>query len=296
MNSKERKRLSEEKWRKATFKDGVIFAWVVADNEDICLKLLQIILPELNIANIVKIRNEDSRKKNKIFHGVRFDVFAEDEQGRMYDIEMQIANNHDLGQRMSYYQSNLVSRSVRQGQSFVSKVDTYVIFICDFDFGKQGLPKYTTNLVINETGEVIDNKEHNIVLNIRAKDFSSLGYEVNAFLEYVKSNKISNQLTKNIDDKVKELKKSTERKKSYMVYEQELLTREYYAEQKGLQKGLQKGREEGKKEGRKENIIDSIKKLDSQGYDKKQIIDSITAVTAFTAEEISQCYDEIMVK
>ena len=292
MNNKEKERLSEEKWRRATFRDSVIFAWIIADNEDICLKLLQIILPELNITNIVKIRNEDNQKKDKVFHGVRFDVFAEDEQGRMYDIEMQIANNHDLGKRISYYQSNLVSRSVREGQSFVNKVDTYVIFICNFDFGKQGLPKYTTSLIINETGEIVDNKEHNVILNVKSKDFSSLGSEVKAFLEYVKSNKVSNQLTKDIDDKVKELKKSTERKKSYMGYEQELLTREYYAEQKGLQKG----RAEGKKEGRRENIIDSIKKLDSQGYNKKQIIDSIAAVTTFTAEEISQCYDEIMVK
>lgn len=292
MNNKEKERLSEEKWRRATFRDSVIFAWIIADNEDICLKLLQIILPELNITNIVKIRNEDNQKKDKVFHGVRFDVFAEDEQGRMYDIEMQIANNHDLGKRISYYQSNLVSRSVREGQSFVNKVDTYVIFICNFDFGKQGLPKYTTSLIINETGEIVDNKEHNVILNVKSKNFSSLGSEVKAFLEYVKSNKVSNQLTKDIDDKVKELKKSTERKKSYMGYEQELLTREYYAEQKGLQKG----RAEGKKEGRKENIIDSIKKLDSQGYNKKQIIDSIAAVTTFTVEEISQCYDEFMIK
>lgn len=292
MNNKEKERLSEEKWRRATFRDSVIFAWIIADNEDICLKLLQIILPELNITNIVKIRNEDNQKKDKVFHGVRFDVFAEDEQGRMYDIEMQIANNHDLGKRISYYQSNLVSRSVREGQLFVNKVDTYVIFICNFDFGKQGLPKYTTSLIINETGEIVDNKEHNVILNVKSKDFSSLGSEVKAFLEYVKSNKVSNQLTKDIDDKVKELKKSTERKKSYMGYEQELLTREYYAEQKGLQKG----RAEGKKEGRRENIIDSIKKLDSQGYNKKQIIDSIAAVTTFTAEEISQCYDEFMIK
>ena len=136
----------EKKWEKAGFKDSVIFAWVVSENKDICLEILQIILPELNITRIVEIRSEDTRKDSRVLRGVRFDVYVEDDKGRMYDIEMQVNNNHDLGKRLSYYQSNLVRQSLTEGQSFLEKVDTYVIFICDYDFGGSGLPRYTTKL------------------------------------------------------------------------------------------------------------------------------------------------------
>lgn len=282
----------EKKWEKAGFKDSVIFAWVVSENKDICLEILQIILPELNITRIVEIRSEDTRKDSRVLRGVRFDVYAEDDKGRMYDIEMQINNNHDLGKRLSYYQSNLVRQSLTEGQSFIEKVDTYVIFICDYDFGGSGLPRYTTKLVLNETGKEIDTGEHNVILNAKAKEFVGVSEKLKAFLKYVNSSLVTNDLTQRIETSVKNLKKSVERKGSYMTYEQEMLTREYYAREEGRKEG----REEGREEGKKGLLEKAIKKLSKQGHDKAKIVEMIASVNDVSKDEVNKIYDEIFIK
>lgn len=274
----------EKKWEKAGFKDSVIFAWVVSENKDICLEILQIILPELNITRIVEIRSEDTRKDSRVLRGVRFDVYVEDDKGRMYDIEMQVNNNHDLGKRLSYYQSNLVRQSLTEGQSFLERVDTYVIFICDYDFGGSGLPRYTTRLILDENGKTIDTGEHNVILNAKAKDFAGVSEKLKAFLEYVNSSLVTSDLTQRIETSVKNLKKSVERKGSYMTYEQEMLTREYYA------------RKEGKEEGKKDLLEKAIKKLSKQGHDKAKIVEMISSVNDVSQDEVSKIYDEIFVK
>ena len=274
----------EKKWEKAGFKDSVIFAWVVSENKDICLEILQIILPELNITRIVEIRSEDTRKDSRVLRGVRFDVYVEDDKGRMYDIEMQVNNNHDLGKRLSYYQSNLVRQSLTEGQSFLEKVDTYVIFICDYDFGGSGLPRYTTRLILDENGKTIDTGEHNVILNAKAKDFAGVSEKLKAFLEYVNSSLITSDLTQRIETSVENLKKSVERKGTYMTYEQEMLTREYYA------------RKEGREEGQKDLLEKSIKKLSKQGHDKAKIVEMISSVNDVSQDEVSKVYDEIFVK
>lgn len=278
----------EKKWEKAGFKDSVIFAWVVSENKDICLEILQIILPELNITRIVEIRSEDTRKDSRVLRGVRFDVYVEDDKGRMYDIEMQVNNNHDLGKRLSYYQSNLVRQSLTEGQSFLEKVDTYVIFICDYDFGGSGLPRYTTRLILDENGKTIDTGEHNVILNAKAKDFAGVSEKLKAFLEYVNSSLITSDLTQRIETSVENLKKSVERKGSYMTYEQEMLTREYYARKEG--------RKEGREEGKKDLLEKSIKKLSKQGHDKAKIVEMISSVNDVSQDEVSKVYDEIFVK
>lgn len=274
----------EKKWEKAGFKDSVIFAWVVSENKDICLEILQIILPELNITRIVEIRSEDTRKDSRVLRGVRFDVYVEDDKGRMYDIEMQVNNNYDLGKRLSYYQSNLVRQSLTEGQSFLEKVDTYVIFICDYDFGGSGLPRYTTRLTLDENGKTIDTGEHNVILNAKAKDFAGVSEKLKDFLEYVNSSLITSDLTQRIETSVENLKKSVERKGSYMTYEQEMLTREYYA------------RKEGREEGKKDLLEKSIKKLSKQGHDKAKIVEMISSVNDVSQDEVSKVYDEIFVK
>ena len=274
----------EKKWEKAGFKDSVIFAWVVSENKDICLEILQIILPELNITRIVEIRSEDTRKDSRVLRGVRFDVYVEDDKGHMYDIEMQVNNNHDLGKRLSYYQSNLVRQSLTEGQSFLEKVDTYVVFICDYDFGGSGLPRYTTRLILDENGKTIDTGEHNVILNAKAKDFAGVSEKLKAFLEYVNSSLITSDLTQRIETSVENLKKSVERKGSYMTYEQEMLTREYYA------------RKEGREEGKKDLLEKSIKKLSKQGHDKAKIVEMISSVNDVSQDEVSKVYDEIFVK
>ncbi|WP_316244699.1 PD-(D/E)XK nuclease family transposase [Lactobacillus amylolyticus] len=61
------------------------------------------ILPEIKIESIDWLEKQkelnDYHRKQK---GVRLDILVKDEDQRLYDVEMQIANNHDIGSRMRY--------------------------------------------------------------------------------------------------------------------------------------------------------------------------------------------------
>ena len=103
-------------------------------------------------------------------------------------------------------------------------------------------------------------------------------------MEYVNSSLVTSDLTQRIETSVKNLKKSVERKGSYMTYEQEMLTREYYA------------RKEGREEGKKNLLENFIKKLSKQGYDKEKVVENVADSTGVPKDEVSKVYDEIFVK
>lgn len=57
-------------WEQATFKNSVIFAWIVSEHPEVCLELLQLILPELAVTEIFEVISEYTQKaslKNQEF-------------------------------------------------------------------------------------------------------------------------------------------------------------------------------------------------------------------------------------
>ena len=50
-------------WNLAGFKDGMIFSWIISEHKDICLELLQLILPDLGIVDVKNIKKEDMKVK-----------------------------------------------------------------------------------------------------------------------------------------------------------------------------------------------------------------------------------------
>lgn len=63
---------------------------------------------------------------------------AKDDQGRIYDIEMQTTNKHDLEQRMPYYATGLNKFTLKSGEPYLHLKSSYVLFLCTFDPFVQG--------------------------------------------------------------------------------------------------------------------------------------------------------------
>src|SRR5699024_4339696 len=275
----------ELKWRRATIKNDLIFTWLFFENKKLTLRLLQIILPELNIKKVGDTQRENNQKKNKIYRGVRFDVLAEDEQGRTYDIEMQVANNDDLGKRISYYQGKLSAKSLNEGEKFFEKRDTYVIFICDFDFFGLNLPMYhTTTRLEEDINKVVDTGEYNVILNSRATDFSTVSIEVKAFLEYVRDNKVTDDFTRSLDKEIRKIKENTEGMESFKRYEEKLAKERYNAGKRA------------KEEARRELVINAIKNQEKLGNSRQDIIDSVATFLGIDKSDVEKCYDELLIK
>ncbi|WP_225360568.1 Rpn family recombination-promoting nuclease/putative transposase [Ligilactobacillus salivarius] len=244
----------EKRWQQATIKRDVIFTKTFGDNKALTLELLNIILPELKIKEIIDIVPEDRQKENIVYRGVRFDVYAKDEKGRGYDIEMQVVNHHDLGKRIAFYQNKLSSRALNPGQYFFEKRDTYVIFVCDFDYFNQGLPIYHTTMRLEEDlNKVVDTGEYNVILNSRAKDFSSVSPEVKAFLDT---------------------------RDSFMDWEEKLAEERYYTDK------------EAREEERSSNISGVIQELNDDGMSKEQVIRIVSNSFKITKKEAQEYYDK----
>ena len=61
--------------------------------------------------------------------GIRIDIYAKDNQGNVYDIEMQSTEETDLHLRTRYYHSEMDSYQIRAGQKYKNLKNSVVIFL-----------------------------------------------------------------------------------------------------------------------------------------------------------------------
>lgn len=111
--------------------DDVMFQNVMKDPIN-CKNFLQAVLPEIKIKS-VEVRTQerigyDKKKKFSVL-----DVWARDDQNRLFDIEMQVSNQHDLAMRARYYMHALDEDSLHSGEKTIKLAPAYVIFIVPFD-------------------------------------------------------------------------------------------------------------------------------------------------------------------
>ena len=71
--------------------------------------------------------------------GIRLDVYVEDENETVYDIEMQPTKKTNLPKRSRYYQGMIDLNLIERGADFNELKKSYVIFICLEDPFKEGL-------------------------------------------------------------------------------------------------------------------------------------------------------------
>lgn len=190
---------------------------------------------------------------------------------------------------MAYYQNTLGVNSLKSGTPFTKKNHTYVIFICDYDPFGLDLPRYDIEARLKQDLSImVETGEHNIAFNARAKKWTGISKGLRAFLTYIHNNRVTDEFTQELDNSVKELKKNTERRGTYMTLERELIERAYYARQEGLQEGLQ--------EGELQNAIKNAKRIIElslqQGLDEDYIINFAHEVTDLSVEELKKIYDE----
>ena len=131
----------EKKWESLTIQNNFVFGKVMESNPDLCRRLLE---------KILKVRIKEISK------GIRIDVYVEDKnKNRSFDIEMQVANNDVLEDRMRYYQDLIDMDKLQKGTKKYRKLgETYIIFICPFDYLKDKRHIYTIRERCEENPEL----------------------------------------------------------------------------------------------------------------------------------------------
>lgn len=264
------------------FTEDKVFGWVM-ENKDFCKYILQIILPEINIKRIDLL--EKQKELNDFHHDqkdVRLDILVEDTEQRLYDVEMQVANRHDLGPRMRYYLSKLDSEySLGKGKTYHDLKEAYVIFLCPFDPEGEGLLKYSAHTYLDQNrAKRLNDGAHKVIINSKGSSVGA-GKELQALAKLMNNETVDlNQHFIYAQNKIKEINEDPEKRSIIMEYETKMLERERDAEEIGLQKGMQRGMHEGMQAGIKQGMQQGIQtgmletvKKDIQSYRKFGISD-----------------------
>ena len=235
----ERRREAEKKWEKADISNDFIFYKVMTENYDLCLKLAQIILPDLNITELKYANAQETVKESHDAKGVCLDIFVKDGFGRVIDIEMQVVSAKNLPKRSRYYQSAVDMTMLKAGESYSKLKCSYIIFICLDDPFELNRKIYTFGDACYEVPELkLNSGALKIFLNASGIA-GEINGELDQFLKYVNGEDIDNpaDFIDRFQNAVFLGKQNSEWRREFMI-----------ATMRDLEK-IEEGREEGREEG-----------------------------------------------
>ena len=273
-----------KQFKNLTIQDDFMFAKVMTANLELTKKAIEVIT-ERKVEDIQFHKAQYTTNPYIEAKGTRFDVLLEGDDVR-YDIEMQVRKQNDLTQRNTYYTSMLVVDSLRKGMSYKELPHIFVIFICIFDPFGVGKERYiASEKLCSEGKDITDEVNYNggydkIYLNAGpVKPTHTEGNkDLTNFLEYIRNNVISDELTEEMNNLVENTRINAEVELEYMTLEEKL--NEFKAE----------GRKEGIAEGEKKKAIETARNLLLMGkLTNSEIADS----TQLSLEEIGKITQEL---
>ena len=248
-----------KKLQDLTIKAAFMFAAVMSDEEQ-CRHLLELVL-ETPILE-VNVITEKSISYHPEYHGVRLDVWAE-EAGtkRRFCVEMQVKTEKALAKRSRYYHAQMDMDVLLTGETYDKLPDTYVIFICDFAPFAKRLYRYTVLNRIQETGEMLNDGSHTIILSTKGENETEIPEELVNFLKYVgqetDETETDDDYIKKLQEQIKRIKQNRDWEGKYMLLEE--MMRDERME--GMQKGQERINQLNMlllKQNRSEDIIKAV--------------------------------------
>ena len=277
------------------FTNDFIFALVMRD-PDICKGIAELIIPDEEIGEVKIAASENSSpdEKNekdeleialqayldfgKDMRGVRFDAYVKTAD-KWIDIEMQTTNKHDLEKRSRYYQALMDTDCLEKGGRFKDLKNTYVVFICTFDYLGLGEPMYVVESYIRKNDLHFNDGTSKILLNTKCSP-DKVPEKLRSFYEYINDpTKVGSELIEGIDERVQ--------KYNTPEWRERLVTLEYMiaeAKEEGIEQGRTEGLAEGEVSGRAAEKLDMARAM----KEDNKPVDEISKYTGLSAEEIGK--------
>ena len=281
-----------KRYEELTFTDDFMFCKVLQNNPDICKELTELILGR-KIGDIISPENQKAIQITGDSHGVRFDVYFEDDKDTIFDIEMQQSKIQYLAKRTRYYQGMIDLNHLGKGAKYEQLKNSYIVFISrENPYKKTGLHKYSFQNTCKEKPQLEMGDGTNKIFLCAEGTQDDVSNELKAFLQYVAGEAPSSEITKRLDDLVHKAREHKEWRLEYMTLleRDEQMREEGRKEglQKGLEEGLQKGRKAGIDEGRKEertNTLREKERADKAESDVKSLKEELAALRKLLASQ-----------
>ena len=219
------------------------------------------------------METEKTMKAQLSSKNTRLDVYVEDKDGNVADIEMQTTDtksviNYDerdektiireLPLRTRYYQNIIGTNMLRKGMHYRELRKAYVIFICTFDPFGAGLPVYHFTYRCKENGNLqMGDLTENIFLNVKAADKTD-DEELAAFLRYVNGQSATTSFTRMLDKEATRIRNNDDWRLKAMTLDMEIKDMKKREREKGKQEGLRVGKQERTLEIAKAMLADGM--------------------------------------
>jgi len=235
------------------------------ENKDLLISLINSIISKEEQIVEVELKNPYNLADYRAGKISILDIKAKSEQGRWFNVEMQISEDYNFDKRAIYYWAKLVTEQLSEGMMFKELKKTISINIMDFNFIPNTDEMHNCYKIINTaTGK--DDKLHDIfeLHYVELRKFKKTYKEINSVLDrwssfLTKADKLNKDeipeelaMDKNIVKAISAVDRmfDEEERQVYETRMQSLADVESKiasAEEKGIKKGIEKGKEESAK-------------------------------------------------
>lgn len=222
------------------------------------------------------------------------DIKAMADDATIFDIEMQVAKNENIAERILWYWSKLFGSSITSGKNYLKTKRTIGILIADFEIEKlYEIKKYHTSWHIREDeySEIIltDKLELHIIELIKLEVNNNQNEKTKKLARWLKfiMNPEEEGFEMSEDEDIKEAMKVLEQISQDEREREKAWLREKYIIDAGFyrQDGYEEGFAKGKEKGKKNEKIKIAKSLLKQKI-SKEIIVEVTGLTEKELEEL----------
>ncbi|EEW54261.1 Rpn family recombination-promoting nuclease/putative transposase [Limosilactobacillus antri] len=261
-----------------SIQDDFVFGSVMS-NKRLCQRLIQLILPELKIDRIEFPTVQKVVQESQFSRGVRFDVYTKDQDGVVYEIDMQVRHTRGLPQRVRYYQGRIDSEMLKHGQQYATLRQSYVIFICPFDPFNLGRHRYDfANYCQQDQSLALGDGRTAIFLNTKGTQ-DDVSKDLRNFLDYVDNRDVENdEYVAELKDYIQNLSKNTEWRNDYMDNKTHMMFHD------------EDVREEGIAAGKMEAIRGMIALMRNNGISEEKLKPQIQQQFDLTAAQMQELF------
>lgn len=268
-----------KEFEKLELKDDFMFG-VVMRNPKYCKPFLERIL---NI-KILKIEYPRAQKTIDITanaKSVRLDIYVQDENETVYNVEMQATEKKNLPKRSRYYQGMIDLNILEKGKDYKELTKSFVIFICTFDLFGEGRHIYTFENRCNENPELLlGDGATKIFINTKGTQ-DDITPEMKNLLDYIDGKKPEDDYTKELEEAVKTVRNNEKWRLDYMTLQMHYDEKYEMGKEEGIEEGMELGMELGREEGMEKTALRMLKagKLSVEeiaqysGLDLEQVIE-----------------------
>ena len=271
-----------KKYEELELRDDFMFSRIMS-NPKFVKPLLETILG-VKIRKIVYPQTQKTIDLSLQAKGIRLDVYVEDDQNTVFNLEMQTSDGANLPKRMRYYQGMIDLNILEKGENYKNLKKSFVIFICTFDLFGLGRHVYTfENRCIEDLELPLGDDTTKIILNTKGT-LDDVSPEMKKLLNYIDGEAPSDEFTEELEQAVKKVRDNEKWRLDYMTLQMSYQEKFEQGLEQGLERGLERGIEQG--------ISGTIKILAGLDYSDEQIAEQL--IKQFAIDE-EQAYKYILI-